>query len=218
MAKQSNLVDRTFDKLTVKAQVPRPANVTGSGRYWLCVCECGAERVVRTSKLLSHETKSCGCVKTIHGLWDARVYKIYMHMLQRCCNSNNDAWHLYGGRGITVCDRWRAEHGFVDFLKDMGEPPTTKHSLDRYPNRDGNYEPDNCRWATVEEQQNNRRNCVYIAHLGRTQTLAQWCRELWLNRSSVSYRLGMGYTVELAFAESQILPRPPHLIPLAFGG
>jgi len=102
-------------------------------------------------------------------------------MLARCTNPNRAAWKHYGGRGITVCDRWRhgedGRSGFECFLSDMGPRPQGK-TLDRHPNKAGNYEPGNCRWATWIQQQNNRTDNVLITAVGRTQTRAEWCREI----------------------------------------
>ena len=124
---------------------------------WQCRCDCGEVRVVFVGHLTSGHTRSCGCLKTgrktTHGKTGTRVHRAWGDMLSRCYNPNLPNFRYYGGRGITVCDRWR--HSFEAFLEDMGEPPEGL-SLDRKDNN-GNYTPKNCRWATKSEQQKNRR-------------------------------------------------------------
>jgi hypothetical protein len=98
-------------------------------------------------------------------------------MKQRCLNPANKDFKYYGGRGISVCERWLA---FENFFADMGSAPD-QLTLDRYPNADGNYEPDNCRWATMKEQNRNKRSHVMVTHAGRTQCLSAWAEELDVN-------------------------------------
>jgi hypothetical protein len=105
-------------------------------------------------------------------------------MIGRCRYKGNTAWERYGGRGITVCERWET---FENFLADMGEPPDGM-TLDRIDNM-GNYSPGNCRWATVETQLNNRRNSHFLTYNGKTQTLAQWDRELGFSQGTIHNRL-----------------------------
>lgn len=116
-------------------------------------------------------------------------------MCERTENPNHPHYQNYGGRGIRVCKRWR--ESFAAFLEDMGErPPGT--TLDRYPNRDGDYEPGNCRWATPKKQQNNIRTNRIITHEGRTMTLTQWALERGLTQHLLSQRLARGWTIERA--------------------
>jgi hypothetical protein len=138
----------------------------GAERF-LCRCDCGTERAVRNNHLRSGKSRSCGCLKsqhisdskTIHGHTRKHInhplYGTWTTMHQRCTNPNARGYERYGGRGITVCERWRGPDGFPNFLADMGERPAGL-SLDRRDN-DGNYEPSNCRWATASEQQRNTR-------------------------------------------------------------
>lgn len=131
-----------------------------SGKVF-CVCECGTRRQVVRSFLLRGLTTSCGCylrenqvaLRSSHGAtanWSRTpTYRSWDAMTQRCTNPNNIGFADYGGRGIRVCERWRK---FENFLADMGERPPGK-TLDRFPDVDGNYEPNNCRWATAQEQQ-----------------------------------------------------------------
>ena len=116
-------------------------------------------------------------------------------MIQRCTNPNNSAYHNYGGRGIRVCDRWLKS--FEDFYVDMGERPSLEYSIDRI-NNNGNYEPDNCRWASRSEQANNRRNNVFRTYKGETLTLTQFAHKYNIHRVSLFNRIASGMSIEEA--------------------
>jgi hypothetical protein len=103
-----------------------------------------------------------------------KAYRAWNNLKKRCNNPNNISFVYYGGRGIKVCRRWKK---FENFIADMGLPPSEKHSIDRIDN-DGNYEPSNCRWATREEQANNKSNNKFITYNDCTLTIAQWARKL----------------------------------------
>lgn len=129
-----------------------------------CVCSCGTIRIIARGNLVQGKTKSCGCMKgaavsalmTKHGMAGAphnKVYAAWSSMMTRCFNERCKSWPNYGGRGITVCKRWES---FENFLEDMGKPEP-HHSLDRI-DANGNYQPDNCRWADAKTQTRNRRN------------------------------------------------------------
>ena len=127
-------------------------------------CDCGREAIVVFKNIKrggSTGCKTCAARKnaTKHGAartgQNTAEYRAWCSMITRCTNPNRKKWPDYGGRGITVCERWR--NSFENFLADMGPRPSPKHSVDRYPNNDGNYEPGNVRWATKAEQANNRR-------------------------------------------------------------
>jgi hypothetical protein len=105
---------------------------------------------------------------------ESREYRTWRHIRSRCRNKNNPAYKDYGGRGISVCDRWNS---FANFLADMGPKPSPKHQIERIDN-DGDYEPSNCRWATPIEQSNNRRTNHFITIRGRTLSIADWAREI----------------------------------------
>jgi hypothetical protein len=135
----------------------------GNANYWLCGCECGGEKIVRAGHLLQDKIRSCGCLtrasrsapNKTHGMSLTPEYQSWKSMKDRCLNKRNRAFKHYGGRGITVCDRWIKS--FEDFYSDMGPRPSPRHSLDRYPDNNGNYEPGNCRWATSAQQRANQR-------------------------------------------------------------
>jgi hypothetical protein len=129
-------------------------------------------------------------------------YRVYMGMLDRCRNPNNKHYHRYGGRGIKVCDKW--QKGFWFFYEDVGSRPSPGHSLDRYPNNDGNYEPGNVRWATPKEQQRNRRVNHVIEFRGERKTLAEWAEVTGLDKRSLRSRI-----VQLGWGIEQALTTPP---------
>lgn len=160
-----------FGRLTVLNEM-RNRDHRGYRQYRVS-CTCGLKKVI-CSFNLTRGTRSCGCLQReksseilskirplahakqiTHGHTLRSEYKIWSGMIQRCENSNRPNFKDYGGRGIRVCKRWRKS--YVAFFSDMGARPSPLHSLDRYPNNDGDYKPSNCRWATKSQQQNNRR-------------------------------------------------------------
>lgn len=183
-----DLTNQQFGQLTALYRVKNH----GGRVAWHCKCTCGRECDVRGYSLTSSHTVSCGCVaaerladyRLKHGQARTRAYKIWVGMKGRCFNPDNTSYVDYGGRGITVCERWLK---FENFLADMGHPPSNT-SIDRI-NNDGNYKPGNCRWATPSEQLNNRRNNVKVEYQGRTQTLTEWAEELGFNVDTLYARI-----------------------------
>lgn len=125
-------------------------------------------------------------------------YSIWMNMRARCRNPKNNRYHLYGARGISVCQRWEVD--FLNFLEDMGRRPSTDHSIDRIDNN-GNYTPDNCRWATRSEQARNTRSSRFLEFKGRRLTLTEWAQEIGMDRRSLHLRLKSGWSIERALTE-----------------
>ena len=132
---------------------------------WNCICDCGNETLARTADLINGHTTSCGCrrrksiikASTKHGLRHTKTYSKWISMKQRCFNPNNHRFDDYGGRGITVCDEWKNSfEAFYYYVSKLPHFNEAGYSLDRI-NNDGNYEPDNVRWATATEQANNKR-------------------------------------------------------------
>jgi len=128
-------------------------------RMFQCKCSCGTTKVITLQSLKRGASKSCGCLlketTTKHGMWKSPEYNTWAKIKQRCHNPKDRAWHNYGRRGIKVCKEWR--RSFEVFFAYVGKRPSANHSLDRYPNNDGNYEPGNVRWATASEQRLNKR-------------------------------------------------------------
>jgi hypothetical protein len=175
-----------------------------SFNWFTCQCDCGKVITRRQDHLLRTNNQSCGCLKkeinkrthTKHGLsGDTPEYQAWAHMLRRCYTPTTKGFENYGGRGITVCDRWR--FAFENFLNDMGYRPSRQYSLDRI-NNDGNYEPSNCRWATAKEQCNNTRRCRMLTFNNETLTIAQWSEKLGFNRGVLLFRIRRGWSVEKA--------------------
>lgn len=164
MAKYTDLTGRKFGRLTV---IKRASPTGERNTKWHCICECGNSTISWAMGLRCGGTKSCGCLsaekasarihklisaRTTHNMTHSGTYKSWQMMKARCSCPNYTQFKDYGGRGITVCDRWLK---FENFLEDMGERPAGR-TLDRI-NNDGNYEPSNCRWATRAEQNGNKR-------------------------------------------------------------
>lgn len=187
---------KTYGRLTVESASHRDE----SGKmFWNCVCACGAKLAVSGSHLSTGHTLSCGCYladknreRKTHGEAarknHSREYNVWAAMRARCKYPSVKAWPDYGGRGITVCERWDS---FANFIADMGRCPQGM-TLERV-NNNGNYEPDNCIWATRDIQANNKRNNVQITINGVTKTLTQWARLNGISPKSVGSRLQRGW-------------------------
>jgi len=174
-------------------------------RLFPVLCDCGNTKVVSSPQLKRSKTRSCGCLArelmtgnryaATHGKSHLPEFKTWEGMIQRCTNSNDKGYFRYGGRGIKVCDRWL--NSFENFLADMGLKPGPKYSIDREDNN-GNYEPGNCRWATIQEQCRNRSSNKLVEFDGRTKSVQEWADEKGLNHSALSHRLRLGWSVERA--------------------
>jgi hypothetical protein len=157
---RKNIIGKKFGRLTVIKRVKSRKTANAILHRYMCLCDCGNKTTVYRTSIAGGKTRSCGCYKedvhrgmfTKHGKSKTKIYQIWRAMKQRCQNKNDRAYPRYGGRGISVCERWE---NFENFLHDMGEKPQ-QLSLDRIDNN-GNYEPSNCKWSTQVEQNNNRR-------------------------------------------------------------
>lgn len=144
-----------------------------------CICDCGIAVTTNIYTMRQGKARSCGCQcdQTRHGMVYTPEHKSWSGMIHRCNNKSHKNYDRYGGRGIAVCERWLGPSGFENFYADMGPKPTRLHSIDRI-NNDGNYEPGNCRWATMREQQGNKRNNIMLTIGGETMNVADWARKL----------------------------------------
>ena len=171
-----------------------------------CLCECGTNKIVRKDGLKGGRSQSCGCLekdikrdmKTTHNLSRTKIYQTWQSMKDRCSNPHHLAYKYYGGRGITVCERWK--NSFVDFLEDVGDKPSPKHSIDRIDNN-GNYEPGNVKWSTRTEQQNNSRSSVFITFNDISDTISGWARRTGISRNAINGRIIHGWPIEKALTE-----------------
>lgn len=144
-----------------------------------CQCGCGRKTNIATRKHTQlgvqkgeHFRWISGHSSAKHRQLDSAEYRAWSHITQRCTNPKCKQWKDYGERGITICEKWRAS--FKDFLADVGPRPSLKHSIDRYPDNDGNYEPGNVRWATQKEQARNTRRNVWITFRGEAKLQKDW--------------------------------------------
>lgn len=190
-----SLTGKRFGRLVVhEAHRIRPKAL-----HYRCLCDCGNTKLIGASELRRGCTVSCGCQKLesarltnrTHGQSKTPEYRCWAHMIGRCCTPTESSYHRYGGRGITVCDRWR--NSFENFQSDMGPRPSLRHSIERKDN-DGPYSPENCYWGTVREQSNNRRDNIHLTWNGVTKPLSIWAEEIGVSQRTLYGRLKRGYS------------------------
>jgi len=196
MGKRLDLTGRNTGRLTVIEF----SHMRGKKRIWRCKCECGNEAYLETGAITSERQVSCGCYakeiyseicikrNTTHGKSKTRTYGIWFNMLRRCNDQRRPEYLNYGARGIKVCERWLK---FENFLEDMGECANKELSIDRIDNN-GNYEPGNCRWATIFEQANNRSNNHILNIEDEKFTIAEASEKFRINYSTLRARLARG--------------------------
>jgi hypothetical protein len=190
---REDLRDRVFGRLTVVSEGPRYVLGDGPGkRRWICRCKCGNEALILQGSLTSGRTTSCGCLQRTHGMSRTRLYRIWLHMRERCSNPKADSYPYYGGRGIVVCQRW--QRSFAAFLADMGSSYRDGVSIDRIDNALG-YSRENCRWVSPQSQANNRRTNARLTLRGETHSIAEWARITGVADACIRSRLRMGWSV-----------------------
>lgn len=201
MATKLNLVGQTFGRLLVISEAARSGK-RNYERNWLCNCDCGNMTLVYQGSLTMGYTISCGCfhkeqtsnAKKDHGQSsNGRVtseYTTWASIKARCYNKLNKSYKNYGGRGIKVCDRWL--ENFENFFEDMGVKPTPYHSLDRFPDTNGNYEKINCRWATSYEQSRNTTKNHWIEYDGNRMIIEDWGKFFKVSESAIRKHLNNG--------------------------
>jgi len=203
---RSNFIDLSGKRFG-RLQVISPVGKDKYNNYkWLCNCDCGKEKIVKGNCLCSGMTRSCGCLraenttktKTTHGLSKTRLYAIWGSIVQRCTNNNDPNYRNYGGRGITICKEWRENfESFYDWSLLHGYKSDL--SIDRI-NNNGDYQPDNCRWANQIIQNNNTRRNRRFLYDGKSYTIAELDRLLSGGTGFLSQRLYKGWTLEEAIS------------------
>lgn len=200
--RNSSFIDLTgmvFNELTViKESIPRIGSRGRKFTMWTCKCSCGTERDIQGECLKKGNNKSCGCLRrkmtiqknTTHGECHTPEYSAWGQMVDRCSNPKSTCWKNYGGRGISVCERWLK---FENFLEDMGKKTSPLHSIDRK-NVNGNYESENCKWSTNKEQQRNKRNSRLIEINGESKCVAEWSDISGIRQGTIWHRLKSGWT------------------------
>lgn len=188
-----NLTGKKFSRLKV---ISYDGRLKPGIHLWKCRCQCGTIKIIRGGDLRLRQTRSCGCLKLeqsrVHGASSKKSFSTWKAMMNRCYSNRNRFYHRYGGRGIIVCQRW---HNPNHFLSDMGDRPSPKHSIDRI-NNDGNYEPGNCRWATVSQQQRNKVNTLLIEYEGRKTPIIELSERFGIRWDTLRYRIRNGWRLE----------------------
>lgn len=206
--KIKDLIGEKFGRLLILSAEKRKFKVK---------CDCGNEKIVFAQDVYLGKTTSCGCFLlekiTKHGLrkqdrddLTKSMYSVYSSMKQRCLNQNAEGYEQYGGRGIKICQRWA--DSFEQFYKDMGKRPSLKHSIDRIDN-DGDYSPENCRWATHDEQMQNTSKTIKVTFNGETKSLEYWCKKFGICSNTIRGRIKRG--VFKTYEEAILAPIKPKI-------
>ena len=186
-----DLTGQKFGRLKV---IRRSANDKWGNTMWECECDCGNIKNIHAHDLIKGSSKSCGCLKnelsrkrlTTHGLSSTRLYEIHRDMKRRCYSPSSSEYKNYGLRGIKVCDEWMHFENFANWALKNGYSENL--TIDRI-DVNGNYEPNNCRWATIEIQNNNKRNTIYLTLEGETKPMHYWCKQYGVNENTIYQRI-----------------------------
>lgn len=196
MTSPESLIGLTFNRLTIIEFVRRDKY---NNLFFKCLCSCGNYSTATYGSLKHNRTKSCGCYnqelrinRATHGQagrgkYPTAEYRAWQNMKNRCTNKKLKCYPDYGGRGIAVCERW--QDSFESFFSDMGKRPTRRHSLDRFPDTNGNYESSNCRWATKKQQQQNTRHNAWFEYNGVKKIASEWSRDFGVVTSCIYHHL-----------------------------
>lgn len=197
-----NLIGKRFGLLVV---IKRVDNDKYNKIRYLCKCDCGKEKIILRNSLTSKRTVSCGCVQkkrakfanTTHKYTGNPIYSVWQNMIQRCNNYKNRQYKDYGKRKIKVCYRWSSKNknGFINFLEDMGLPPTNKHQIDRI-NNDKGYFKENCHWVLPKINSRNKRNNHLIPFNGKELTIVEWSEITKINKKTIKGRIDRGWSPE----------------------
>lgn len=203
----NSLINKTFGRWSVIGPHEIRRVKKRNRHFYRCRCICGNVKFVRRSNLLNGSSRSCGCLRrdmmrdkqTIHGLCQSREYHSWRNMIQRCRDENATSYERYGKRGISVCARWM--ESFQNFLEDMGMMPDITYSIERIDN-DGDYAPNNCRWATTTEQARNTRRNRILEHKGMALPVAEWVEITGIKSTTIRQRIdGLGWSVHDALTK-----------------
>lgn len=205
-----DLSGRIFGKLTVI----KLFEYYRGGSTWVCKCECGNEILVKRPYLICGDTRSCGCIREekpnskTHGESGngkrTKEYSCWCEIKSRCTNKKSKGAKNYVGRGVRMCDRWFSS--YEAFLEDVGRAPTKIHTLDRFPDNNGNYEPKNVRWATPKQQANNTRSNVVLEYSGVSKTKTEWAEQLGISYHRVHYLIKRkGLTIKDVIEKYELL-------------
>ena len=190
-----------YGRLVIESEALR----NGEKRMFICRCDCAKVKITSLNNLQMGKVRSCGCLarerasiasrKLVDGRLscDHPLYWTWANIKGRTENPNNPSYNYYGGRGIKMCERWA--ESFADFVVDMGPKPDSRMTLERIDN-DGDYDPLNCRWATIREQANNKRSNRMLTFRGETKNLTQWARATGISFGTLRYRIESGWPVE----------------------
>lgn len=197
-----DLTGERFGRWTVISFDRKVNSVNGANYYWNCKCDCGTERSVSVSSLRGGSSTSCGCLnKEIisrpkkHGMSNCRLYWIWHSMMERCSRKTNSEYKNYGARGISVCEEWKDSSNFIEWaLRNGYEDNLTIDRIDT----NGNYCPENCRWADWKTQANNTRRNRFVEIDGVSKTVAQWAEIYGISYRHVYRRRSLGWSYEKA--------------------
>lgn len=207
-----------FGRLTVVSRSDRKG--AGWHFWWNCICDCGGKKQVSDNKLKQGDVRSCGCLRretssvigktnrthgeAVHGS-ETVEFQTWQGIISRTTNPNDPRWRYYGAQGVTVDQRWK--ESYEAFLADVGRRPSDDHSIDRYPDPFGNYEPNNVRWATAKEQARNRRGNQLLTINGETHCWAEWEEIRHLPRRIIAKRVSQGWPLNERLLQPSARPK-----------